>query len=58
MFVWFDRIAPAIMVALLAVAAIPGGGSAAAFRLGWVALGAAVIAAVVLEPGWRRHRDD
>jgi hypothetical protein len=58
MFTWFERIAPAVMVALLVVAAIPGGGSAMAFRLGWLSLGAAVLAAIVLEPGWRRSRPD
>ena len=58
MFQWFERVAPAVMCALFVVAAVPGGGAAMAFRLGWVALGAAVIAAIVLEPGWRRNQSD
>lgn len=53
---WFDRIAPAVMVALFVVAAVPGGGSGMAFRLGWIALAVAVIGAVALEPGWRRGK--
>jgi hypothetical protein len=47
--VWFERVAPAVMCALFVVAAIPGGGSDMAFRLGWLALGAAVIAAIALK---------
>lgn len=47
--VWFERIAPAVMCALFVVAAVPGGGSEMAFRLGWLALGAAVIAAIALK---------
>lgn len=46
---WFDRVAPAVMCALFVVSAIPGGGPGTAFRLGWIALAAAVIAAITFK---------
>ena len=45
---WFERVVPAVMVALFVVAAIPGGGSGMAFRLGWISLAVAVAAALLL----------